>query len=276
MDKWNEKVKDKLSEYRFEGEVSDEKVADFFSNMDNPVQENRGSFSKQVLKIAASIALFALAGITVFRLSSTTVSTGKGEFVSVELPDGSKVDLKYESSVSFNHIGWWFDRNLQFEGEGFFSVEEGSKFEVNSKAGSTTVLGTSFNIRTRGTRYEVMCFTGRVSVQSGKEERVLTPGKATLFEGGQEIRKFNFDQDGPHWNQGEIHFEEQPFEVVMAELEKVYNISIDLRDSSILPVRYSGFFPVDDLKLALKLICDPLELDFEIDQKNVTLFLKEE
>lgn len=275
MDKWNDKVKDKLSEYRFEGEASDEKVADFFHQMDHPEPKKRDSFGGQVLKIAASVALFAMAGWGLYQISETTISTGRGEFAQVELPDGSRVDLKYESAVSFNHISWWFERKLAFEGEGFFDVEKGSDFTVMSDAGNTTVLGTSFNIKSRGSRYEVKCFTGRVAVSSGDSERILTPGKATLFEEGREIRAFNFDPETTHWNQGEIHFQDQPLDVVLAELERVYDVKLKLTDD-LEPIRYTGFFPTDDLNLALKLVCDPLGLDFEIREKNVTLSLKED
>lgn len=276
MDKWNEKFKEKLGEYRHEGEPSDEKVTSFFERMDNPsMEKEQPTRSPGFLRIAASVAVFLVTGYALFQFAVVKVSTGSGEFANIELPDGSVVKLKYESSIAYHQIGWWFDRKVEFEGEGFFEVEKGSTFSVISEAGTTSVLGTSFNIKARSTRYEVKCFTGRVSVIAGNEESVLTPGKATMFQGGKKVRDFSFDQETPNWSQGEIHFDDQPLRVVVQELERVYDLSIRYADSLEL-IRYTGFFPTNDLELALKLICDPLDLRYKIEDKTVSLFLKEE
>lgn len=276
MDKWNEKFKGKLGEYQHQGEATDEKVASFFDRMDNPsTKKVEKPISFSFLQVAASVAVFLVTGFTLFMVSAFDVTTGAGEFAQVELPDGSVVDLKYASSISYNKIGWWFDREVEFEGEGFFQVEKGSEFSVISAAGTTSVLGTSFNIKTRATRYEVKCFTGRVAVVSGDEQSTLTPGKATMFQNGKKVRDFNFDRQTPNWSQGEVHFDDQPLRVVIAELEKVYDLSITFADSLGL-IRYTGFFPTNDLDMALKLTCEPLGLDYEIEDKTVSLFLKED
>lgn len=276
MDKWNEKFKEKLGEYRHEGELTDDKVASFFDRMDNTSLEKKETEkSSGFLRIVASVTAFLVTGFALYFYGSVTVTTGAGEFASVELPDGSKVDLKYQSSVSYHEIGWMFDRTVQFEGEGFFEVEKGSKFSVISAAGTTSVLGTSFNIKTRAARYEVKCFTGRVSVVSGAEESMLTPGDATMFQDGKKVRDFKFDEQTPNWSQGEIHFEDQPLRVVLEELEKVYDLSVEYADSLGL-IRYTGFFPTNDLQMALRLTCEPLDLGYKIEDKTVTLFLKED
>ncbi len=276
MDKWNEKFKEKLGQYQHEGGPSDEKVADFFDRMENP---SSGKIIKTqsttFLRVAASVAVFLVAGYALFQFAVVNVSTGAGEFAQVELPDGSIVKLKYESSIAYHQMGWWFDRKVEFEGEGFFEVEKGSTFSVISDAGTTSVLGTSFNIKARASRYEVKCFTGRVSVVSGEEKSLLTPGTATMFEESKKVRDFNFDQQTPNWSQGEIHFDDQPLRVVLQELEKVYDLSIEYADSLGL-IRYTGFFPTNDLEMALRLTCDPLDLEYKIEDKTVSLYLKEE
>ncbi|MDW3193248.1 MAG: FecR domain-containing protein [Cytophagales bacterium] len=276
MDKWNEKFKEKLGEYQHQGELTDDKVASFFNRMDNPTEEKKvAEQSSNFLRIAASVTVFLVTGFALYFFGSVTVTTGAGEFASVELPDGSKVDLKYQSSISYHEIGWMFNREVQFEGEGFFEVEKGSKFSVISAAGTTAVLGTSFNIKTRAARYEVKCYTGRVSVVSGAEESMLTPGDATMFQDRKKIRDFKFDAQTPNWSQGEIHFEDQPLRVVIDELEKVYDLSVEYADSLGL-IRYTGFFPTNDLQMALRLTCEPLDLGYKIEDKTVSLFLKED
>ena len=276
MDKWNEKFKEKLGEYQHQGELTDEKVAGFFDRMDQPdAVKAEPKKSPAFLRIAASVTVFLVMGFALYQFSTVSVSTGAGEFAQVDLPDGSVVNLKYESSLSYHQIGWWFDREVSFEGEGFFQVEKGEKFSVRSAAGTTSVLGTSFNIKARASRYEVKCFTGRVAVASGSEEVMLSPGNATMFQEGKKVRDFKFDQQTPNWSDGEVHFDDQPLRVVITELEKVYDLSVQYADSLEI-IRYTGFFPINDLELALKLITEPVGLGYKIEDRTVSLFLKEE
>lgn len=271
MDKWNEKFKEKLGEYQYQEQPSDDKVASFFDRMDHPDDAvETKTKTTPWLRVAASITIFMIAGIALYVLTFVHVATGSGEFAKVELPDGSVVQLKYNSSLAYHQIGWWLNREVEFEGEGFFQVEKGAKFSVKSAAGTTSVLGTSFNIRTRSSRYEVKCFTGRVAVVSGQMERMLTPGQATMFQDGEKVRDFNFDQQTPNWSEGEIHFDNQPLRVVLEELEKVYDVSTEY-DDSLETIRYTGFFPTDDLDLALKLIGEPLDLSYKIEGRIISL-----
>ncbi|MBN2775257.1 MAG: FecR domain-containing protein, partial [Prolixibacteraceae bacterium] len=116
------------------------------------------------LSIAASIAI--LIGIGSFmRFYRVDYSTIAGEQLTVNLPDGSVVDLNGQSSVKYNPYWWKVNRTVKFEGEGYFEVEKGKYFSVVSNNGITTVLGTSFNIYSRDENYEVNCLTGKVQVE---------------------------------------------------------------------------------------------------------------
>ena len=70
-----------------------------------------------------------------------------------------------------------FSRKVSLEGEAFFEVNPGKKFEVVSKFGKTIVLGTSFNIYSRNSSYQVTCMTGKVKVieNTGRNEVSSAP-----------------------------------------------------------------------------------------------------
>jgi len=79
---------------------------------------------------AMIIVLLGLAGLIFFY--SKTVETKPGEHFMVDLPDGSIVDMNAASYLKYYPLQWTFKRKLYFEGEGFFSVSKGNKFEVVS------------------------------------------------------------------------------------------------------------------------------------------------
>ena len=72
---------------------------------------------------------------------------------------------------------------MHFTGEGFFSVQKGSRFKVVSQQGIVEVLGTQFNILSRKGTYEVACVEGKVKVHDSKKISgvILTAGLNTTL-----------------------------------------------------------------------------------------------
>ena len=138
------------------------------------------------LAVAATVIL--LAGIAVImQVYTKTTRVPAGKHSSILLPDGTHIQLNAQSSVTYKPLLWNFSRKLRFEGEAYFEVEPGRKFEVISEYGKTTVLGTSFNIYARNKNYLVTCVTGRVMVtetQNNKTAVLYTGQKAVLKSDG--------------------------------------------------------------------------------------------
>ena len=44
---------------------------------------------------------------------------------------------------------WKNERSVNLDGEGFFKVAKGSKFDVETSAGTVSVVGTQFNVKNR-------------------------------------------------------------------------------------------------------------------------------
>mgnify|MGYP000523752318 CR=1 FL=1 len=51
-----------------------------------------------------------------------------------ELPDGSKVKLMGNSSLSYNRVTWFWERKLQLLGKALFKVTPGKTFTVQTEA----------------------------------------------------------------------------------------------------------------------------------------------
>ncbi|WP_209332502.1 FecR family protein [Lunatimonas salinarum] len=163
--------------------------------------------------------------------------TGERQKAVITLGDGSVVYLNVNSKIRFPEEFASDSREIELEGEAFFEVVPDSKrpFLVQSSGIKTRVLGTSFNVKAISkSQVEVMVKTGRVGVIQGgiNEERqlVLSPNQLALVD--PENRKMAVSEvdaaDYLAWRSEQIAFDMTPFSEVLAKLEKVYNIAIDV------------------------------------------------
>ncbi len=219
----------------------------------------------------ASLALFSW---TVSQTVSSTPSisaTTTGEQRTVELPDGSTVRLNAVSSIDVYTRNWASKRRVRLIGEAFFQIKKGmAPFVVETSAGSVTVLGTSFNVRYRGTGFEVACYTGFVQASTPNgNKQALRAGQKTLCKNERWQQLAALNDPWPAWMQGESRFGDAPVYEVFAELERQYNISISASGTE--GRRFSGLFIHKDLPQALRMVCEPLGLQYEIAGKQVLI-----
>lgn len=184
-----------------------------------------------IIGIAASFIL-AFGAFFLFNQNTNqlTIATSVAEVRTVELPDGSVVHLNAESSVSFPKKGWNDLREIDLVGEAFFEVKRGSSFTVLTDNGSVQVLGTSFNVRSRGALMQVACKTGKVRVtsNSGLSEQIITPGLTVSVENSLvsepiETRLDRIDS----WRNGQYDYESIPLEQVLNEVKRLYKVEIE-------------------------------------------------
>jgi len=213
--------------------------------------------------IAASVLVFLSIGLFL-RFHTERVSVPNGQHLTYYLPDSSKIDLNARSALSYNPYWWKFNRNIRFEGEGYFEVREGSTFTVNSQNGTTEVLGTSFNIYSRNEDYTVACITGKVKVKSRSDESVvLGPGyEASVNEKGNiSVEKKIRPEKAISWTEGMFNFTGMPLLEVIEEIERQYDVVILINEEPGLS--YTGLFSMDKpVEEVLGLICKPFGLTF--------------
>ena len=211
--------------------------------------------------IAASIALILGVSIAFF-LSQHTITTITGQKTALQLPDNSKVQLNSNSQVRYNRLIWKFNRKLSLKGEAFFEVEKGNTFEVKTSTGIVSVLGTSFNVWSRNQQLEVTCHTGIVSVKSFNKIIQLTPGEKAVAAAGllNESRLPSLPLLPP-WIKGESKFEEASVKVIIAELERQFDIQIQYDGN--LEKKLTLSFPHNSQDAALRLFSGALECTYE-------------
>ncbi len=219
--------------------------------------------------VAAVLVLFVAVG-AIARFYSSTYETRHGEHLVVSLPDGSSVTLNAESSVVFHPYWWSFSRSLEFEGEGFFEVEKGSNFSVSSSNGTTTVMGTSFNIFARDEDYRVACVAGKVKVEDaeGANEVFLTPNEKAELKDGQLLKsEINTDNEIA-WINNKFVFSSTPIREVFDEIERQYGVVIK-SDESLDKEFGGGFSREDSLEDVLDRVCSSFSLKFTEESTGV-------
>lgn len=218
------------------------------------------------IKYAAAACIIILLGFSSFvYFYSTTVYCPKGKHMCIYLPDDSKVELNANSSISYKPYLWNFSRKVKFEGEAFFDITKGSKFEIESKYGKTFILGTSFNIYARGNEYKVTCYTGKVKVVSTltSDKILLLPNDhAYLTQNGRlEVFKDEKAEEKVLWRNHFFLFNETPLKHVFEEIELQYDINIVEKGK--FNQAYNGNFGKGmTVEQVLYNVCKPNELDF--------------
>ncbi len=226
----------------------------------------------QKLKPIVQIAAVFIIGLFVYNLffsnNLTSVYSKAGQKLMTELPDASTVQLNSLSQLSYNKRSWKKERTVNLDGEGFFKVAKGSRFEVHTSKGIISVLGTQFNVKNRSNYFEVTCYEGKVSVGYDNEEVELSEGKTFRIVNGIANNDIT-DLHYPSWIDSISSFKSVPFREVIAEFERQYNVKISTNiDTDVL---FTGTFVHNSRNLALQSITLPFNLSYITDNNLIII-----
>lgn len=249
------------------------KIEDFnvfkerYNSQNTPVKKLH--WAAPMLRIA-SVAVIAF-GIyfTFFFNNLTQIQTLANQKTTIELPDQSQVTLNALSLIEYNKRDWNDKRYVKLEGEAYFEVAKGKKFDVHTEDGIVTVIGTKFNVKQRNNYFEVKCFEGIVSVTSDSITRQLVAGDIYQILDGVFIQDKTRSQI-PQWTINTSSFKSIPFKEVIAELERQYNIEVTLKNLNSNRI-FTGGFIHDDLENALISITQPMDLTYELSSSNLVV-----
>jgi ferric-dicitrate binding protein FerR (iron transport regulator) len=247
-------------------------VDETFETLQSKLKSNSTKTSpwlKHLLKLAAVLAI----GFFINYYTSTIdtkVDTRIAQKTSIKLPDDSKVKLNANSSIVFNENDWKENRALKLQGEAFFKVAKGKKFDVITDDGVISVLGTKFNVKQRKNYFEVICYEGLVAVIRNEKTVKLKPGYTFQIIDGKLLANEKENTTQPSWLRGESSFKSIPLKYVISEFENQYNLQIDSSniDTSRL---FTGSFTHKNLDLALQSVTIPLNLSYSKSGESILL-----
>ncbi|MFT7034291.1 MAG: transmembrane sensor [Cyclobacteriaceae bacterium] len=285
-----------------EEQVSEETVRLFLAELkreNNISDKTVGTESSKVVKLNhwkwtswVAAALVVLTIGTVYYSNQKIDSTGmiadtsdewivktnpRGQKLIVSLEDGSTVKLNAESTLKYS-TNFRNSRIVELEGEAFFEVKIDSKhpFVVKSKNLRTTVLGTSFNVRSypNEQKSSVVVATGKVSVAdpTSEEEVFLTPNQVV-----QHSYKKGFEPVGLAnlevllaWKDNMIVFENADFNKIEKELTRWFNVDFKYDKKPSIEL-YDGEFKNQSLENILEGIGFATGFKYRLENQRVII-----
>lgn len=220
---------------------------------------------------AAAIFVLALGITFALKISIHQKETADfGDKTIFWLPDNSEVVLNSGSEIQYKKWNWDHHRHLELQGEAYFRVAKGRRFEVQTHLGKVTVLGTHFNVKARKNRFDVVCYEGRVKVNYGRTQMLLTHGQGVRFENGKQLKR-TIQATQPEWMDNEISFYQENIQSLLDEVQRQYNITIELhtKDTTAL---FTGKLPAHDLEVALQIISTTYHLKATKGSNNKIIF----
>lgn len=218
-----------------------------------------------------SIAASFLLAIGVFwwmQSEQNIINTNQAERKDFTFIDGSSVRLNAETKISYSESDWNSLRDINLDGEAIFKVNKGVPFSVTTPNGVVEVLGTEFNVKSRGNKLIVTCYSGKVKVSSNTSERIITQSQSVEIVDGilSEIR--NVNEDGPDWTLGESRFKNESLNIVIEELERQFGVKVDISNTI---KSFSGSFTHDNLTTALDQVFKPLGISYTIEGNTIVV-----
>ncbi|MBD3631135.1 MAG: FecR domain-containing protein [Cyclobacterium sp.] len=240
-------------------------------------------------KVAATFLLFLFSGYflyeaIVFKDNETAVAeipvtkitkqTAAGEKLRLTLPDRSEVIVNSLSTLNFSSDFGSNNREIELEGEAFFSVapDKNKPFKVKTGTVVTTALGTAFNAYAREEEVKISLTEGSVHVAQKAEEISLLPGEmaSVRFDAVSGLTKGTFDPDRTTlWKEGKIRFQSKPLREILQSLETWYGVRFETKAFDNRKV--TGLFNNESLEDILTGLSFSLGFEYQIDQKNVVI-----
>lgn len=243
------------------------------SRLSTPQKANIPIIYRGWLRAIAAVVVLGLSVWSLYPIKEVNIVTGIAEYKKLVLPDGSQVSMQGGSALYYAPKLWKKARTLDLRGEAFFQVKPGRTFTVKSRGGKIEVVGTSFNVVALGDALAVHCFTGKVKVTDASTQNrqyLLQPGDFVQLHAAENKALHVQAVNLPKINQGQSNFLAASLEEVFAKMETQFNVSIANKEKY-QSRRFTGAFRNDNLELALKMVCIPMELRYSLKNQLVKI-----
>ncbi len=258
------------------------------------------------LGIAASFLLIIWGGWSYFQAGTSTKTEDKlfgiiepinqdaiirfvnkeSKLIKHRLPDGTEVCLHPNAELIYPMTFVGKTRQVIFIGEGFFEVAHDSlhPFLIQSDKMQIRVLGTKFNVKAlpKQAIFQVSVVSGSVAVRSlndkgnvNPETIILKPHQKALFEvATNRLTALKTDSEAKKeiFESISINFNDSTLSEVINQLERRFNIHIQLSDSAISKCLLTADFNNQSLPVILEILCTSLDVTYTLS--GDTLILK--
>lgn len=164
-------------------------------------------------------------------------STPKGGQYQLTLDDGTRVALNAGTTLRIPRKFATTERVVTVEGEAYFEVSHrpNQPFYVKSRGQQVRVLGTVFNVRAYvdepETKTTLVQGSVQVSAAFAQKWVLLRPGEQAKLGADQSLISGSASIESEiAWYQGAFSFDNKPFDVVMLEISRYYDVDVVYED----------------------------------------------
>jgi ferric-dicitrate binding protein FerR (iron transport regulator) len=240
------------------------------ADVTTPKKPSRGRLAAAIIVLlAAGVSFFWWKGAPDHHHPAPVVSaltkrtTEPSEYKYLLLPDSTQVWLNASSSLEFPEHFRSDKREVTLSGEAYFDVRhsERAPFVIRTGKISTTVLGTSFNIKAYPDRQHII-----ISVSTGKVKVSYNNVPLATLVKGQQVKvnsRLNTVEEKKiapaqvaAWQQGNMSYEDESIGDIVADLERLYNVKIRIDNDAIRTLKVSTSFRREiGIEQALQVLC---------------------
>ena len=227
---------------------------------------------------AIATAVCLTAGYRYWQGTQRVYTTPYAQTRVLYLPDSSRVVLNAHSECRFDH-SWQAGRprEVWLDGEAFFDVRPmaGAVFLVHSGGLTVEVLGTSFDIRNRRGKTEVVLQSGKVRLlfaDGGHQELVMTPGDKIVYDPQASVLTHTETKPENYTSWKDKKLTDVSVGEIATYLEDNYHKTVIFKDTTMAKRMVGGAVLLDNLDDGLFALSTILNAD--IIQRNDTLIIQ--
>jgi transmembrane sensor len=240
-----------------------------------------------IYKVAAAILLIAIFTYLIWPgggdrsgYNEMLATNSIGSITKVFLSDGTLVWLKGHSTLTYPSDLSGKKRHVSLQGEALFEVAKDAArpFVIQCGDLTTTVLGTSFNIKSNEENIEVIVLTGKVSLTTIHDTKgvIVLPSEKVVYNGQQRsisriAAVYDEKASTVKGTEYSMSFEDKRMSEVIPLIEKKFNIKISISDSRLENCKITADFSDQSLERTLSMLSQALKFEYEIDKKQVYL-----
>jgi len=230
------------------------------------------------LAVAASFVLLCAAGyfaISYFGRVTMVNLQSNNRVLTDTLPDGSVVTMNALSELSYPNKFKGDTRSVKLAGEAFFKItpDKAKPFIIDVNGVTVKVVGTSFNIKSRNDKTEVIVETGVVNVSRDKNSINLNPGERTVvLKSSNSFTRENIKGKlYSYYINRELVCDHTPLSQLVVALNDIYGARIVIAKQSLNQLPITTVFKDQSLNQVLAVITGTFPITVEHSNGRIIL-----
>ncbi|QEM13098.1 FecR domain-containing protein [Mucilaginibacter rubeus] len=191
------------------------------------------------------------------------------------LPDGSVVTLNSHSTLIYPEKFTGTIRPVTMLGEAFFKVtpDKTKPFIIKVNGVTVRVVGTSFNVKSRDDKTQVIVETGIVNVSEKSKNVNLNPGEKVLVtkKDGLQAKEIIKGRLYNYYATHELVCDETPLHELVGSLNEIYGSHIVIGNKAINNLPITTVFKDQSLDETLLVISETFKIKVEHGKKGIVL-----